>query len=205
MRLSIRSISARSISAAIFLLLPLASASAQGSTQLTVQPGSKVWVEGTSTMRSWQCAVPEFSLTVKTLGAGATAGVLAGEKPVRSVELSVPAMKMDCNNGTMNDHMREALKAEENPVIRFTLASYEVAKGGENVRGTMHGTLSLGGVQHPIDVKAVATDAGDGAIRIVGGYDLALSAFDLKRPSLFFGTVKVGDLVQVKFDLVLKN
>ncbi len=200
MRLSIRS-----LSAAVFLLAPLSSASAQLATRLAVQPPSKVWVEGTSTMRSWQCAVPDFSLTVRTEGAGAAAAVLAGEKPVRSVELSVPAMKMDCNNGTMNDHMREAMKAEANPVIRFTLTGYDVAKGGEDVQGTIHGTLSLGGVQHPIDVKAVATDAGDGAIRIVGGYDLSLSAFDLKRPSLFFGTLKVGDVVQVKFDLVLKN
>ena len=186
---------------ALLILAPLASAPAQ----FTVQPGSRIWVEGTSTMRSWQCAVPDFTLRVNTEGANAAEAVLSGQKAVTTVVLTVPAAKMDCNNGTMNDHMREAVKAEENPVIRFTLAGYDVAKGGDGAQGTMHGTLSLGGAQHPIDIRAVATDAGNGAVRIVGSYELALSAFGLKRPSLMFGTIKVGEMVQVKFDLVLKS
>ena len=70
---------------------------------------------------------------------------------------------------------------------------------------TLRGALTLGGATHPIDVSAVATDAGNGAMHIIGGYEVALSAFDLERPSLMFGRIKVGDNVQVKFDLVLKN
>jgi polyisoprenoid-binding protein YceI len=105
----------------------------------------------------------------------------------------------------MNEHMLKAVKAEENPTIRFTLASYDVSKAGDGVQGTIRGTLALGGAQHPIDVNAVATDAGNGAMRIVGGYEVALSAFDLERPSLMFGRIKVGDKIQVKFDLVLKS
>jgi polyisoprenoid-binding protein YceI len=105
----------------------------------------------------------------------------------------------------MNEHMRTALKAEQSPTIRFSLASYDLAKAGAGAKGTIRGTLDLGGAQHPIDIAAVATDAGNGAMRIVGGYQVALSAFDLKRPSLMFGRIKVGDEVQVKFDFVLKN
>jgi polyisoprenoid-binding protein YceI len=131
--------------------------------------------------------------------------VLGGQKAVRTVELTIPAAKMDCGNGRMNEHMLKAVKAEQNPTIKFTLASYDVAKAGDGVQGTLRGTLALGGAQHPIDVSAVATDAGNGAMRIVGGYEVALSAFDLERPSLMFGRIKVGDKIQVKFDLVLKS
>ena len=173
--------------------------------QLAVQPQSKMWIEGTSTVRSFQCSVPDFTLTVDAEGTGAVTAVLGGQKAVRTVELTVPAAKMDCGNGKMNEHLLKAVKAEQNPTIRFTLASYDVAKAGDGVAGTVRGTLALGGAQHPVDVSAVATDAGNGAIRIVGGYEVALSAFDLERPSLMFGRIKVGDKVQVKFDLVLKN
>lgn len=173
--------------------------------QLAVQPQSKLWIEGSSTIRSFSCQVPEFTLTVNADGTGAVAAVLAGQKAVKTVELTVPAAKMECGNGRMNEHMLKAVKAEENPTIRFTLASYDVAKAGDGVAGTMRGTLALGGAQHPIDVSAVATDAGNGAMHIVGGYEVALSAFDLERPSLMFGRIKVGDKIQVKFDLVLKN
>jgi polyisoprenoid-binding protein YceI len=175
------------------------------SEQLAVQPQSKMWIEGSSTVRSFSCQVPEFNLTVNAEGTGTVTAVLGGQKAVRTVELTIPAARMDCGNGRMNEHMLKAVKAEQNPTIRFTLASYDVAKAGDGVQGTLRGSLTLGGATHPIDLSAVATDAGNGAMRIVGGYEVALSAFDLERPSLMFGRIKVGDKIQVKFDLVLKS
>ncbi len=172
---------------------------------LVAQPESKLWVEGTSTMKAFSCKVPDFALTVKSDGAGAVPAVLAGKKAVKTVELVVPSAKIDCANGTMNEHMRKAIKAEDNATIKFTLTGYNVAANAKGVEGVVRGTLFLGGSEHPVDVTAVATDAGNGAIRVTGGYELALSAFDLKAPSLMFGSIKVGDKVQVKFDLVLKN
>ena len=187
--------------AAIMVLAPVRFAA----DDLVAQPQSKIWVEGTSTIKAFQCAVPNFTISVKSAGADAVSAVLAGRKAVRTLELTVPSTKIECGNGTMNDHMRTALKSDENPTIKFTLASYDVAKAGDGVQGTVRGALALGGAQHPIDVAAAATDAGNGAMRIVGGYEVALSDFDLKRPSLMFGRIKVGDKVQVKFDFVFKN
>jgi polyisoprenoid-binding protein YceI len=172
---------------------------------LTVLPQSKLWVEGTSTLRSFDCKVPEFTLTVAAGGAGAVAAVLSGQKAIQAVELTVPAAKIECGNGTMNDHMRKALKVDDNATIRFALNGYDVAANETGSAGTVRGTLSLGGAEHPIDIAAVATDAGNGAMRVAGSYEIALSAYDLKAPSLMFGRIKVGDKVQVKFDLMLKN
>jgi hypothetical protein len=172
---------------------------------LVAQPESKLWVEGTSTMKSFSCKAPDFTLSVKTESAGAIPAVLAGQKAVKAVELSVPSAKIDCANGTMNDHMRKAIKAEENASIKFTLTNYDVAANAKGAEGVVRGTLFLGGSERPIDVTTIATDAGNGAMRVAGSYELALSAFNLKAPSLMFGSIKVADKVQVKFDLVLKN
>lgn len=187
--------------AAVMVLTPLHLAT----DDLIAQPQSKLWVEGTSTIKPFTCTVPAFTISVKSTGAGAVSAVLAGEKAVRTVDLAVAAAKIECGNGTMNQHMRTALKADENPKIEFTLDSYDVAKAGAGAKGTMRGSLSLGGARHTIDVAAVATDAGNGAMRIAGSYDVALSAFDLKAPSLMLGSIKVGDKVKVKFDFVFKN
>jgi polyisoprenoid-binding protein YceI len=186
--------------AAVLVFLP-----GQMREPLISQPQSRLWVEGTSTIRGFECKVTDFALTVNADGGGATKAVLAAQKVVRTVELTVPAEKIDCGNGTMNDHMREALKLDDAPTIRFTLGAYEMARTTDGVEGTMHGTLALGGAQHPIDVAAVATDAGDGALRVAGTYELSMSGFDLKPPSLMFGRIKVGDKVRVRFDLVLKS
>ena len=105
----------------------------------------------------------------------------------------------------MNDHMKKALKADANGTIKFTLSGYDVATNAKGAEGSVRGTLNLGGAEHPVNVSAIATDAGNGAMRIAGGYELALSDFALQAPSLMFGSIKVGDKVKVKFDLVLKN
>ena len=173
--------------------------------RLVTLPQSRIWIEGTSTVKSFECKVPEFTLNVGAEGASAVAAVLAGQKAVRTIALTVPAARLDCGNGTMNEHMNKALKSDEHQAIRFSLDSYDVAKNGDGVAGDVRGTLELGGVKKPIVVTARGTEGENGALRVTGGYEVALSEFDLKRPSLMFGRIKVGDKVQVKFDIVLKN
>ena len=179
---------------------------ANSATELLVaQPESRLWVEGTSTLKPFSCKVPDFALTVSAHSAGAVPAVLAGQKAVKTVELTVPAAKIECGSGTMNEHMKKALKTDANGTITFTLNGYDVSTNAKGAEGSVRGLLTLGGAVHPVAVAAIATDAGNGALRITGGYELALSAFDLKAPSLMFGSIKVGDKVKVKFDLVLKN
>lgn len=171
---------------------------------LTLQPESRLWVDGTSTVRAFQCKAVVVEADVDG-SAGAVASVLAGEKAVRSVEVRVPVKRMDCGNGTMNEHMLKALKAKEHAAITFKVASYEVAKGGEGVKGTLTGTLTLGGVTKTISVAAAGKGAGEGALRVTGSHELKMSDYGLKAPTLMFGTMKVGDAVKVGFDLVLKG
>ena len=171
--------------------------------QLSLQPDSKLWVEGGSTIKAWSCKAVDVNATVD--GApNAVAQVAAGEKGVRSVKVVVAAEKMDCGNGTMNEHMKKALKVSDNPNIEFKLGSYDVARGAEGVTGTLNGTLTLGGVTKPIAIPATGKAEG-GALRVGGSYDLKMTDYDLTPPSLMFGRIKVRELVTVKFDLLLKN
>ena len=58
---------------------------------LVAQPESRIWVEGTSTLKPFTCKVPDFALTVSANNTGAVPAVLAGQKAVKSVDLTVPA------------------------------------------------------------------------------------------------------------------
>jgi polyisoprenoid-binding protein YceI len=170
-----------------------------------LQPQSRLWIDGTSTIRSYTCRAVEVNAVVEVNGANAIPTLLTGEKGVKAVQVTVPAERMDCGNGTMNDHMLEALKAKENPEIVFRLSSYDLAKGTESVQVTLNGTLSLGGKEKPITVTAEAKDVGNGALRVTGTQEIHMKEFGLKPPSLMFGTMKVGELVKVKYDLLLKD
>ena len=172
--------------------------------QLALQPQSKLWVEGTSTVRSFSCQASEVKATVDASGSNAVARLMTGDKAVDAVNVVVPSEKLDCGNGTMNEHMRKAIKASESPTIAFHVSSYELSKDANGVTGTLTGTLSLGGVTKTITLPAAGVmDAG--ALHVTGAYELAMSDYNLKAPSLMFGRIKVRDKVTVKFDLLLKS
>src|SRR5690348_3615209 len=115
---------------ALAALVPLMAASTRA--PLDMQPESKLTIYGTSTVRAFQCQAASFDAKVES-NSGAVAAVLAGEKAVSSVVVTVPAEKLDCRNGTMNERMRKALKVEKFPTIVFKVASYDLAKSAEGV------------------------------------------------------------------------
>jgi polyisoprenoid-binding protein YceI len=130
--------------------------------------------------------------------------VAAGEKGVRAVRVRVQSEKMECGNGTMNEHMKKALKVETNPTIEFKLVGYDVSRSADGVAGTLTGTLSLGGVQKSVAIPAVAKNEA-GVLHVTGEYPLKMTEYDLKPPKLMFGRIKVGETVTVHFDLLLKS
>lgn len=171
---------------------------------LDLQPESRLWISGTSTVRSFECSATEFDAKVDALP-NAVPAVLNGDKAVTAVELRVPTGRLDCKNGTMNEHMLKALKAKDNPTIVFKLESYELAKTSDAVRVTLNGTLNMGGVDKPITMTANATQAASGALRITGTHELRMKEWGLKPPTLMLGTMRVDERIKIGFDLVLKD
>ena len=173
---------------------------------LTVQPESRVWVDGTSSVRPWHCTASDFDAKIGTVSAAAVNGVLAGDKTVTTVDYTVPISGMDCNhNNTMNEHMRKALKAADHAAIVFHLTSYELAKGDSGLKATLTGNLELGGVEKPVTIDATVAADSVGGMRMKGTLPIHMKEFDLKPPKLMLGVMKVNELVTVGFDLLLKD
>jgi polyisoprenoid-binding protein YceI len=191
--------------AALLCLAPALVAWKAATAPFEVQPESRIWVSGTSTVRSWECKATAFDATVESTASGAASAVLAGEKAVGAVSVTIPAAKLDCSNGKMNEHMQNALKVRDNPTIAFRLSSYELARGADGMQVRMNGSLTLGGVQKPVTLTALATEGAKGTLHVAGTYELRMTDYGLKPPSLMLGTMKVGDQVKVGFDFLLKD
>jgi polyisoprenoid-binding protein YceI len=196
----------RRISIALAAALATLALSAWGSSTepYALKPESRLWVDGTSTVRDFTCKAPSLSVTVEATDAAVPA-LLAGERAFRTVHLDVAADRMDCSNGTMNGHMLKALKAKEHPTISFQIGSYDLAQAADLTKAVLTGTLEIGGAQKPLTLGVELRDAGDGALRVTGSYELNMRDYDLQPPSLMLGTIKVHDKVKVNFDLILKN
>src|SRR5215212_10612107 len=87
---------------------------------LILSKESRLWLEGTSTVRSYKCSATKVDVAV-----AAETSESAGDM-VKTASLVVPVAQLDCGNKTMNEHMRKALKAEANPQMTWKLTSYEV-------------------------------------------------------------------------------
>jgi hypothetical protein len=196
----------KSINASVFgLLIVPAALVMQNPVTISVDPASRIWVKGTSSVRAYECQAPVFVSRITAGDEEALAGVLAGGKSIDSVQVSVASAAMDCRNGQMTGHMKKALKVTEFDSITFSVKDYALAAADSGMTVTLEGTLTLGGVTKDVSVTAVAKAAPDGALQLTGKHELNMRDYGLKPPTLMFGTMKVHDKVTVGFDLLLKN
>lgn len=161
---------------------------------LNLTKESRIWLEGTSTVRSFKCNATKVDVAVVAETEQSPADM------VKSAALVVPVAQLDCGNGTMNEHMRKALKAQANPQITWKMTSYTVQ--GANV--VITGNLTIAGKENPIELRGTGT-AENGTIRFKGSKQFKMTEYGVKPPSLMLGTMKVGDQVTVSFDLVLSE
>jgi polyisoprenoid-binding protein YceI len=185
-------------------LLP-ALAGSSSRAPIEMQPESRLWIAGTSTVRSFQCQAASFEAKLESAGNTAVEALLAGDKALSSVVVTVPVEKLDCKNGTMNEHMRKALKAAQHPAVVFRVDAYELAKSADGVAVTLTGALTLGGVEKPVTVTARAKQGENGTLLVSGTHEVRMTEFGLKPPTLMLGTMKVDERVKVGFDIVLKD
>jgi polyisoprenoid-binding protein YceI len=175
-----------------------------GGTTAKLQPGSRLWVAGTSTVKDFTCQAKVVDAAIGTNGTNAAREVIGGSKSVTLLTVKVRPANLDCANKTMNEHMLKALKSDAFPVIEFKMLSYDIAKGATTTNGRLTGTLTLGGVQKQISFDAIGTAPASGALRVTGTYPILMSDYGLKAPSLMMGTMKVNPRVKVNFDLLVK-
>lgn len=164
---------------------------------LTLTADSKLWVEGKSTVRDYKCMAKVMDATISG-GPEGTSVPLA--QVVKSAAVTVEVAALDCSNGTMNEHMRKALKASEAPTITFTLDSYELNDGV----ASLFGKLQMAGREHAITIPAAVSEEGD-LIRVTASKAINMKEWGVKPPSLMLGTMKVKELVTINFDVTLKR
>ena len=159
-----------------------------------LEPSSTLKVEGTSTVRSWSCAAKSIESVVAVQEGAAVASLVKG------ATVTVPVAQLDCGNGTMNEHMRKALKADENSNIVFKLADYTL----NGATADLNGELTIAGQTKPIQIPATVVEEGP-AVRVKATKVIDMTQWSVKPPSLMLGTMKVRPSVTVTFDVVLKK
>jgi polyisoprenoid-binding protein YceI len=178
---------------------PALLAAATIASTLSFQSGSRVWVEGTSSTRSYRCESPRVDGTAQ-----ATTIDLTQLRSVTGAQLTIPVASLDCRNGTMNGHMRRALKSDEHTNIRFQATSVALTPGGNGSAARMTGNLTIAGETRPATLQGTVVEE-NGQLRVRGSHNLTMTDFGVQPPSLMMGTMKVHAPVTIGYDVLLRQ
>ena len=183
---------ARLLIASLALVLGLAGWHA-ASVRYTFASGSRVWVEGTSTVHDWTC---EADQTTATLDATPSGGGLSA---ITALTVTSPVAQMDCGNRIMNGKLRDALGTSP---IRFSLTRARVGTVS-NGRFLVEadGQLTIQGTTRTQRVRATGRALSNGRFQFTGEVPVTMSQFGVDPPRAMAGTLRTGDQVTVKFDV----
>ena len=155
-------------------------------------------VSGTSTMHDWQSSVESVSATGSFV---VTSNHLSA---VKDVVVKIPVTSIKSTKGkTMDKKTFEAFNYEKHPQIIFVLTGQSVNESTATV--DLKGSLTMAGKTRPIDFKVTYKVLSNGELKITGSKRLTMSEFGMEPPTAMMGTIKVGDDIDVSFDMTLTN
>ncbi|HEU0077160.1 MAG TPA: YceI family protein [Longimicrobiaceae bacterium] len=188
----------------IVLVTVLAPAALAGPASLTILPGSRLWVQGTTSVRSYTCRAARVDGMVTTLPGSTRLDIAALETVVGSAEVSVAVAELKCGNPVLDAQVRRALQEDVSPRITYRITAYEVTPSGDG-EGTVRldGVLRIAGTEKPVGIDATA-QVEPGRLRVRGSTQFNMTEFGVQPPAPVMGAMRVNDPVAVRFDLLLK-
>jgi hypothetical protein len=168
-------------------------------------PAGRLEVSGTSTLSDWKCSEAGMDAKLNNRPAPGASAQDTGTA-ASGLVLTFPVAAMDCGDGAVNGHMRDALKATQYPTISYRLTSVGISQalsvGQAPVR--IAGELTIAGMTRSQPMTVTIAQRPDGSLSVQGAESLRMTDFGVKPPSLMVGLLKVRDLVHVAFDVVLR-
>ena len=165
--------------------------------QLSVAPGSKIFIEGDSSVHAWKCEATKFD------GAGEATSSDQVPGSVSVFELGIPIKDIRCGNDSMDGNLREALKADKFPRVDFTFTSAALLPGEATgpQKFKLSGTLSVAGVEKPITTVITVSSAPGNVFTATALVPLKMTGFGIGPPTAMLGIMKTADAISIRIAL----
>lgn len=150
---------------------------------------SNVVIEGTSNIHDWEMDVEDLISEIHFLE--------SSENEIESVTFQAPVKGLKSGKGKMDKNTYEALKADEYSTIKFESTSIKKSNGKYYAKGN----LSIAGTTKNVEIPLELSKK-DGKISLVTDYKINMLDYNVEPPTAMFGTIKTGESVVVKFNLI---
>lgn len=157
-------------------------------------------IEGTSNLHDWQTKVLRLNLKAQFAVENNLVNTIG------TVVLTADARSIKSEKGSIMDgKTHDALKTEKYPTITFRLKqiqSLEMANKVTEIKTT--GDLTIAGVTRPVSMLVYTKLLPNNEIEVWGSFKLKMSTFGIAAPTAMMGSIKTGDEVIVRFDIIMK-
>lgn len=173
---------------------------------LTLSTGSYLYMEGDSTLHKYQMRAGSLkgSASLKAPLVDSLAKPLK-EGQVGSMSLVVPVQDFKSRESGLDNNAYKALKATDNPEIKFVLEKESLKPGDKDGSFVMtaKGNLTVAGVTAPVTLTADTTVSG-GKVELKGVQKLKMSDFKITPPSisLLITAITCSDEIEIYYDVV---
>jgi polyisoprenoid-binding protein YceI len=155
-----------------------------------------VSIHGTSSVHDWDMKVTKVN---SEFGINAS-------KQITTLSVKIPITSIKSGKGIMDGKTYDAFDAKKNPNIVFQLTEASSTKWSDKeTEITVTGNLSMAGETRKISFKTLAKITKTGDYELKGTVPLKMTDYGMIPPTAFFGTMKTGDAVSIKFDVTFKG
>ncbi|GDY22248.1 hypothetical protein LBMAG56_35950 [Verrucomicrobiota bacterium] len=188
-----------------FVLAGAALASAQSWIKYEAQPGSKVRIDGTSTIHDWSVESQMIggAMELET----STAADLKSMKVKPKVEVAIPVRSLKSGKKPMDTVMYNAMKQTEHPKIEYHLTQLTPTGTGtaaDSYVYTATGALTVSGVTRTNSMTVNISRIDKTQLKVTGTTTLKMTEFGIKPPApdLALGLIKTGDDIKITFEWI---
>ncbi|MGA9521041.1 MAG: YceI family protein [Myxococcaceae bacterium] len=162
---------------------------------------SRLWFQGELPIYAFRCDAKRVETGLTGLDQAGTIEAFGRSEIGGALKILVASL--DCDNGMMNEELRNALKMREHPEIFLKMKSLQLGeRKGDVVEVLAKAELTLSGQTRSIVVNGVAKETPRGVV-MLGEHQLKMTDYGVQPPSLLLGTIRVKDEVTVGFEFTI--
>lgn len=179
-----------------------------------VPRGSKIKIDGTSTVHNWTVEGKLIGGYMDVEGefpADLSVASVPELKSLPVVNVRIPVTSIKSGKRTMDSVMHGAMKKDKHRIISYVLTkmipSTAKRKTGDPLSYDTEGDLTVAGVKKHIAFPVDLVGHGDGGLRITGKTKVKMTDFGIKPPApkIALGLIKTGDEVELTFEWITKK
>lgn len=188
------------------VLLLAAALYAADLTKFTAQPGSKVKIDGTSTVHDWTVEGGIIAGAMELDPAFAADPTKAKPGKVEAkVDATIPVRTIKSGKTSMDSIMHAAMKQPLHPQIKYRLTELTLKETPKSTDAPWEfdskGELTVAGVTNKVAFPVTMTRT-DKTIKTTGTTSVKMTSFGIQppAPSVALGLIKTGDDVKLTFE-----